>query len=83
MGAHKIAVIEGGRVVEEGSHSNLVEKGGIYAALVKKQTARRVIGEADNSGVGNGGAKPGAAATIDQLLDDIKKESGIVGKKSP
>ncbi|SMO88375.1 ABC transporter ATP-binding protein [Paracoccus laeviglucosivorans] len=35
--ADKIVVIEAGRVVEEGSHDQLMEQGGAYAALVKLQ----------------------------------------------
>jgi len=35
--ADKIVVLEAGRVVEEGSHDQLMEKGGAYAALVKLQ----------------------------------------------
>jgi ABC-type multidrug transport system fused ATPase/permease subunit len=39
MGADSIAVIEGGRVVEQGTHASLMEKGegGVYAALVRRQ----------------------------------------------
>jgi len=35
--AHKIVVIQKGRVVEEGSHSELVAKGGSYAEMVRLQ----------------------------------------------
>ena len=35
--ADRIAVIEDGRVAELGSHGELMEKGGIYAAMVKTQ----------------------------------------------
>ncbi|MTH63125.1 ABC transporter ATP-binding protein [Paracoccus shanxieyensis] len=35
--ADKIVVIEAGRVVEEGSHDQLMQQGGAYAALVKLQ----------------------------------------------
>ncbi|MBK4215584.1 ABC transporter ATP-binding protein [Paracoccus caeni] len=35
--ADKIVVIEGGRVVEEGDHDQLMEKGGTYARLVAMQ----------------------------------------------
>ncbi|MFH5772864.1 ABC transporter ATP-binding protein [Paracoccus sp. NGMCC 1.201697] len=35
--ADKIIVLEAGRVVEEGSHDQLMEKGGSYAALVQLQ----------------------------------------------
>lgn len=35
--ADKIVVIEAGRVVEQGSHDQLMSQGGVYAALVKLQ----------------------------------------------
>ncbi|MFV0385612.1 MAG: ABC transporter ATP-binding protein, partial [Paracoccus sp. (in: a-proteobacteria)] len=35
--ADKIVVIESGRVVEEGSHDQLMEQGGAYARLVALQ----------------------------------------------
>ena len=35
--ADRIIVINKGEVVEEGSHSDLLKKGGLYATLVKKQ----------------------------------------------
>lgn len=37
--ASKIFVLEKGRVVEEGRHSTLLEKGGLYAALWRQQIA--------------------------------------------
>ena len=36
-GADRIAVIEGGHIVELGSHLELMEKGGVYASLVNSQ----------------------------------------------
>ena len=35
--ADRILVMEGGRIVEEGTHQSLVAKGGIYARLAKLQ----------------------------------------------
>jgi len=37
VGADKIAVMDGGRVVEEGNHRRLLGKGGAYAALFRMQ----------------------------------------------
>jgi ATP-binding cassette subfamily B protein len=37
--ADRIVVLEGGRIVEEGSHSHLIAKGGRYAALFELQAA--------------------------------------------
>ena len=35
--ADRIAVMENGRVVEEGSHADLIAQGGLYARLAKLQ----------------------------------------------
>ena len=35
--ADRILVMDGGRIVEEGTHQSLVKKGGIYARLAKLQ----------------------------------------------
>ena len=35
--ADRIIVINKGEVVEQGSHNDLLKKGGLYAMLVKKQ----------------------------------------------
>jgi ATP-binding cassette subfamily B protein len=36
--ADKLVILEEGQIVEEGSHSELLEKDGVYANLVKMQT---------------------------------------------
>jgi len=38
--AHRIAVLDGGRVGEAGSHDELVRAGGRYARLFAQQAAR-------------------------------------------
>ena len=38
--AHRIAVVAGGAVVEEGTHAALLEAGGAYAGLVRRQITR-------------------------------------------
>jgi ATP-binding cassette subfamily B protein len=35
--ADRILVMDGGRIIEEGTHQSLVAKGGIYARLAKLQ----------------------------------------------
>ncbi|MCC7407702.1 MAG: ABC transporter ATP-binding protein [Phycisphaeraceae bacterium] len=44
LSADKIVVLEQGRVVEEGRHEALVERGGLYAELFRKQF-ERVLGQ--------------------------------------
>jgi ATP-binding cassette subfamily B protein len=40
-GADKILVIEGGRIAESGSHSELLRKGGWYARMYEEQKKAR------------------------------------------
>lgn len=45
--AHKIVVVQTGRVTEEGSHAELVAKGGVYAEMVRLQNLGKL--SADNA----------------------------------
>ena len=45
--AHRIHVMEAGRVIESGTHEELVEQGGLYAALWRVQTGESPITIAD------------------------------------
>lgn len=38
--AHRIVVIQHGQVAEQGTHDQLLEAGGTYASLVRRQLAR-------------------------------------------
>lgn len=38
--AHRIVVIQHGQTAEQGSHEQLLEAGGVYAQLVRRQLAR-------------------------------------------
>jgi len=60
--ADKIAVIDKGRVLEQGNHDALLAQGGVYSSLVKKQTAKEA------STLEQGAAK---VATVDSLLDEL------------
>jgi ATP-binding cassette subfamily B protein len=40
VGADRILVVDGGRIVEEGRHRNLLAAGGLYAELYRTQLGR-------------------------------------------
>jgi len=66
MNADKIAVIDKGQVMEEGSHDELLAKNGVYATLVRKQLAKKA------SVLDQGKEKDAEADTIDKLLDAMQ-----------
>jgi ABC-type transport system involved in cytochrome bd biosynthesis fused ATPase/permease subunit len=43
----KLATVEAGRIVEAGTHEELVDGGGLYAALWRVQTGEAVAAAAD------------------------------------
>mgnify|MGYP002779549728 CR=1 FL=1 len=45
MGADLILVLEEGRVVEQGSHEELVRSGGVYAKLLRRQLLAEEVGD--------------------------------------
>jgi ATP-binding cassette subfamily B protein len=55
-----ILVIDGGRVVERGTHDELVAAGGRYAALVRRQQLEADVSAAE-ADVGDGAAEPAGA----------------------
>ncbi|WP_173497199.1 type I secretion system permease/ATPase [Shewanella sp. ISTPL2] len=64
--AHRIMVVDKGRLVEQGSHQQLVEYGGIYAQLYSIQ---------NHHGVGMA-AKPLAQAPINPIIQNKPKVGG-------
>lgn len=60
--ADKILVIEKGSIVEEGNHQELIDKGGVYATLVKRQ----LLGFEDlkPEGLEIGSPKPGCSKDV-------------------
>ncbi len=46
--AHKILVINQGKLVEEGTHEELMEKGGLYQHLQEVQTAKNRQGAVED-----------------------------------
>ena len=47
--ADRIVVMDHGRIVEEGTHADLVRKGGLYARLAALQFEQGPVGEAESS----------------------------------
>ncbi len=45
--AHRIHVLEAGEVIEAGTHEELVDRGGLYAALWRVQTGEQVVTTTD------------------------------------
>lgn len=64
--ADKIIVLSEGRVAEQGKHEDLIEKNGVYAALVRKQQIEETKGKAI------------AAAEARTSIDDMEKGSPSV-----
>lgn len=58
MHADRILVLDEGRLVEEGTHEELVERGGLYAALLRRQLL-----EQEMAGNGTGGLTSAPAGT--------------------
>jgi ATP-binding cassette subfamily B protein len=46
-GAHRIHVLEAGRITESGTHDELLEFGGLYAALWRVQTGEALAAARD------------------------------------
>ena len=56
LGADKILVVDGGRIVEAGTHAELLAAGGLYAELYRTQFERQLAGV-------SAAAEPGADVT--------------------
>jgi len=67
VNANKIVVIDKGHVLEEGSHDDLVARGGPYAKLVKRQLERRA--NLLEEGTGDDKKKQADTDVIDKLID--------------
>ncbi|CAB1110551.1 ABC [Ectocarpus sp. CCAP 1310/34] len=77
MNADNIAVLDKGRLVEQGTHDSLVRAGGVYSSLVARQISRAantLQQEAE-------GVQPsGGPVDIDTLMDELEgKETGKAG----
>jgi ATP-binding cassette subfamily B (MDR/TAP) protein 9 len=62
--ASRIMVVQGGNVAEMGTHEELLEKGGAYAALVRRQLARSPSSAAMMSGLGLDRLKTSSSSSL-------------------
>lgn len=70
--ADRLLVFDRGRLVEQGTHDELLARGGVYSSLVQIQTSlRRGVRQLQSAGVttGGGGASPHDAVTLDLGTD--------------
>ncbi len=66
MAADTICVVDGGRIAEQGTHAQLLARGGIYARLVQRQLA--ALG---NTLAPEAPPPPGGGAVIDDLFEGL------------
>eukprot|EP00903_Cladosiphon_okamuranus_P007814 g7560.t1 len=69
MNADNIAVMDKGRLVEQGTHDNLMEAGGVYSSLVARQVSRAANTLQQETEVRPSSAGP---ADIDTLMDELE-----------
>ena len=72
--ANRIIVINKGEVVEQGSHGDLLKKGGMYAMLVKKQ----MVAEEELGSEGKKQATSHVAVPGIQTDSDSKSHSNVI-----
>jgi ABC-type multidrug transport system fused ATPase/permease subunit len=78
--AHKIVVVQSGRVTEEGSHSELVTRGGVYAEMVRLQNLGKLSAEDVAMSEDAIYDAPRANNSISgSVPPTYEKESGLVG----
>jgi len=85
INSSQLAVVHKGKIIEKGSHDDLISLGGIYSQLVKRQMARdasQVVEDKEaankkaTKGKGKGGNKS-VQNEIDELIDEMEKNGGL------
>lgn len=83
----QIAVVHKGKIIEKGSHDDLISLGGVYSQLVKRQMARDASQVAEDKeaatksaakgkGKGKGGHKS-VQNEIDELIEEMEANGGL------
>ncbi len=75
LAADQILVVAAGRIVERGTHKELLEHGGVYASLYHEQFGEGVTRI-------DGGAA-GDAQIVDDLVDDLERDDLAAGDEYP
>jgi hypothetical protein len=73
--SHRICVVSGGQLAEQGSHEELCVAGGLYAGLVSRQLAASSA-SADGAG---GRSSEDASGTLSSSVSSLEGSSGCAG----
>lgn len=71
--AHHIIVLDKGRVVQQGTHKQLMEEGSLYYKLVQRQILGRETGTGDSCPVDGGLANIQSGSPKTGLAEEVKK----------
>ncbi|KAI9717489.1 MAG: hypothetical protein M1828_007189 [Chrysothrix sp. TS-e1954] len=82
MAADNIAVMTNGRIIEQGSHVDLIQLDGLYAAMVRAQDLNAVTGEPEQHDDSGEDALEEEEATLDKDISLRRTQSGAVPKAS-
>ncbi len=75
--ADRIIVFDAGRIIEDGDHTSLIEKGGVYAAMVSVQGVDPTA-EADAANSGAAAAAAAGTAASDSADNDDDDDDDVV-----